>query len=379
MEQYQKQMEIARKKIDETDQKIIELLVKRLALSGEVVNIKKAHKMPVYDATREKEILEKIRNNTGENGDYISAVYASILSSSRAKQHLMLASGEEIRKIQQQAECILPKTGVKVLCQGVEEAYSHQAAKLFFSNDVISFSSTWEDVFQAVEKGTADFAVVPVENSLAGAVNDVYSLILKYRFFIVGAAQITVRHCLAAKNKNTHIKKVISHPQALAQCSAFITREKLATQSFLNTAGAAQYIAKQKEESMAAICSKQAAIKYGLSILAENIQNSAHNTTRFVVISRKPYWPETAHKISLCFSAPHSPGSISGILSQFSMQNLNLTKIESRPIPEKKFEYDFYLDFTGNMHNKNTFQLICSLSDELPRFSFLGNYTEIET
>ncbi|WP_242964879.1 prephenate dehydratase [Scatolibacter rhodanostii] len=378
MTEYEKQMNAVRKEIDEIDSELIPILVKRFSLSARVAETKRTFHMPVFDMAREKTILEKVKERTGENGDFVSAVYASIFSSSRAKQNLMLASGQSIRDMGKNAPAIVPKSNVKVLCQGVQGAYAHQAARLFFNNDCIHFSSTWENLFTAVEERSVDFAVVPVENSAAGSVNDVYSLIMKYRLYIVGAAEIKIKHCLAAKTAESTIKRVISHPQALSQCSNYIDKNSLQAESFSNTATAAKFVAEQKDSALAAICSKEAAEKYGLTILQEEIQNTEHNATRFIVISHEPYLPKGAKKISLCFSLPHTPGSLSTILSQFSMQGLNLTKIESRPIPEKKFEYDFYLDFTANFHDLNTQNLICALSDELPRFSFLGNYEEIQ-
>ena len=143
-----------------------------------------------------------------------------------------------------------------------------------------------------------------------------------------------------------------------------------------NTAAAAQYVAQECPPGVAAVCSKEAAREYGLQILQENIQNEAENTTRFIVISKDAILPGDAGKISLCFSLPHETGSLSSVLERFAMEGLNLTKIESRPLPGKNFEYDFYLDFTGNIHHPKTLDLICALQDELPRFSFLGNYSE---
>lgn len=377
MEAYQQKMAQARDGIDSIDRELIPLLVKRLGLSKQVAALKQEYQQPVFDAGRETEILRRVRSASEEDGDFIAAVYASILSSSRAKQHLLLAGGKPIRELEQTAASDLPQAGVKVLCQGTTGAYSHQAARLFFKQDCIDFCPTWEEVFSAIAEQRADFGVVPVENSSAGAVNDVYSLLMKYRFFVAGAAEVCVNHCLAAQNENAAIQKVISHPQGLSQCSEFIRQNRLDSEAFSNTALAAKFVAEQADSSIAAICSEEAAKTYGLHILRENVQNTKNNTTRFVLISRRPYLPRNAHKISLCFALPHVPGSLSGILAQFAMQELNLTKIESRPIPEKKFEYDFYLDFTGNLHDPNTLNLICSLHDELPRFSFLGNYVEI--
>lgn len=367
-----------RTEIDKTDKNLIDLLVKRLNLSASVAETKRKHGMPVFDASREKLILEKVKEKAGDNGDFVSAVYASILSSSRAKQHMMLADGKEIRTLFKNSHKTLPNSGIKVICQGVLGAYTHMAAAKFFDDDCITFSGTWDEVFKAVADKKADFGVLPIENSAAGSVSDVYDLILKYRFYIVGATEVRVRHCLAAKKGATQIRTVISHAQGLSQCSDFISQYELKSQTFSNTATAAKFVSEQSDVSVAAICSEEAANEYGLEILQEGIQNTNNNTTRFIVISREAYFPHDADKISLCFSLPHTAGTLSSVLSQFSMQELNLTKIESRPIPEKKFEYDFYLDFSGNIHDANALNLICTLHDEMPRFSFLGNYKEIE-
>ena len=161
-----------------------------------------------------------------------------------------------------------------------------------------------------------------------------------------------------------------------SQCSEYLEAHSLKALEWSNTAAAAQYVAQECPPGVAAICSKEAAQEYGLQILQENIQNEAENTTRFIVISKDAILPEDAGKISLCFSLPHETGSLSSVLERFAMEGLNLTKIESRPLPGKNFEYDFYLDFSGNLHDADTLELICALYDELPRFSFLGNYSE---
>ncbi|NLJ31405.1 MAG: bifunctional chorismate mutase/prephenate dehydratase, partial [Clostridiales bacterium] len=228
--------------------------------------------------------------------------------------------------------------------------------------------------------GEADLGLVPVENSSAGSVGEVYDLILKYRFYIIAAATLPVRDCLAAAKRvdPRTVGTVYSHPQALAQCSEYIQKNSMLPLPMSSTAAAAQSIARRQEAGIGAICSEYAAKEYGLNILERDIQNSSSNCTRFIVISRKLSIPEDARKISLCFSLVHQTGSLYRVLARFAQAGLNLTKIESRPIAEKNFEYDFYLDFTGNMRDEKTLSLILSLHDELPRFSFLGNYTERE-
>ncbi len=188
-----------------------------------------------------------------------------------------------------------------------------------------------------------------------------------------------MEHCLAAADRETPVTAVVSHPQALSQCAEYLESHGLKAVEYSNTAAAAKYVAEQKPKGVAALCSREAARQYRLSILEENVQDEKDNTTRFVIISKEPIFPENAEKISLCFSLPHTPGALHTVLARFALCGLNMTKIESRPIPDKAFTYDFYLDFTGNIHETEALNLICALHDELPRFSFLGNYCERST
>ena len=258
----------------------------------------------------------------------------------------------------------------------MEGAWSHQAARTLFGDAPITFVPEFPQVFQQVDQVPGAYGVVPVENSAAGSVAAVYDLILQYRFFIVGAVDVKVAHCLAAPSADEPLTAVASHPQALSQCSHFLAERGLRPVEWSNTAAAARHVAKERPAGMGVLCSRVAAEQYGLTVLQEGVQNEKNNTTRFVVISKEPIFPEDAGKISLCFSIPHTTGSLYHVLERFALCGLNLTKIESRPIPGKAFEYDFYLDFTGNIHHKPTLDLICALHDELPRFSFLGNYSE---
>ena len=255
-------------------------------------------------------------------------------------------------------------------------AFSHSAALRLFPEQKPIFLPGFRDVFEAVHNGAGDYGVVPVENSDAGSVSEVYDLIMKHRMFIVGAADIPVRHCLCRAKGTGAVKKVLSKHEALVQCSAYLAAHVIETEAYSNTAAAAKFIAETRPEGVGAVCSMQAAEEYGLEVIAADLQNTDNNCTRFIVISREAVLPEDAEKISLCFSLPHTPGSLCHTLERFALLGLNLTKIESRPIPERNFEYDFYLDFTGNVHDVQTLALICALSDEMPRFSFLGNYKE---
>jgi len=237
----------------------------------------------------------------------------------------------------------------------------------------------WEDVFEAVESGQADLGVVPVENSYAGSVTEVYDLILKHKFFIESAIGLHVSHCLMANEGADFdtINKVISHPQALSQCKEYIKEKRFIPEPCLNTALAAKIVSERGGTNIAAIASEDAADIHHLNVLDRDIQTSKQNCTRFVFISKQLFIEDDANRISLAFSLPHITGSLHRTLARFSIAGLNLTKIESRPLPEQGFEYLFYLDFSGNLRDDATVDLLCSLCTELPSFTFLGNYKEI--
>lgn len=364
-----------RNDIDRIDRQLLRLFIERMRCSERVAEIKRAAGIPVLNAAREQVILDRVRGEAGEYGDSAVALYSAIMSISRARQHTMLESGGELRNLERDS----PRTRMenpRIICQGAPGAYSHSAALRLFPAQKPVFLPGFRDVFEAVKKGDGDYGVVPVENSDAGSVSEVYDLIIRHRMFIVGAADIPVRHCLCRARGTGEVKKVISKQEALMQCTAYLEEHEIPGEAYSNTAAAARYIAENRPEGVGAVCSADAAQVYGLEILAEDIQNTDNNCTRFVVIAREAVLPEDADKISLCFSLPHTTGSLYRTLERFALNGLNLTKIESRPIPGRNFEYDFYLDFTGNIHDARTLALICALSGEMPRFSFLGNYKE---
>lgn len=269
----------------------------------------------------------------------------------------------------------------KIAYQGIKGANSYEAAQMLFpESDLVAYKS-FDDVFKAVENGECGYGVLPVENSTAGSVAAVYDLILRYRFYIVGGLDLPIDYCLAGLKQSTlsDIEKVISHPQALSQCEQYINRMGFEAAACSNTAVAARDTAREKRLNLAAVCSYKAAEEYGLKVLDNHLQDNKNNTTRFIVISKKLYINENANKVSLCFSLPHVTGALFHMLKRFDALGLNLTKIESRPIPDKDFEYLFYLDFAGSVKSEGVTNLLSKLSEEMPEFSFLGNYYEIQS
>ena len=367
-----------RVEIDEIDNQLIDLFKRRMNCAKEVGCYKKEHGIPVLNQKREDEILDSVFEKGGEYGAAARLLFANIMELSRALQHNIIGSGQALREEITHAREMPPTDGITVAYQGIKGANSYEAAQKLFPKADLCSLKTFEDVFEAVDKGRAAFGVLPVENSTAGSVSAVYDLILKHRFYIVGALDRHIEHCLGGLKQSTldDIEIVWSHPQALSQCEGYITSRNLTAVSKANTAVAARDVAHEKRLNVAAICTPAAAKEYGLQILDRDLQDNPFNTTRFIVISKELTITGDANKISICFSLPHVKGSLYNLLCRFNSLGLNLTKIESRPANGKDFEYVFYLDFTGSVRSDNVIDLLCQLSEELPEFSFLGNYQE---
>lgn len=369
-----------RKEIDKIDEQLIPLLLKRMNISQQVAKYKVERGIPVLNAEREQQILDNVAEKCGEQGDTIKTVFSATMDASRALQHKIIGGGKKLRDTITNAmsDEKLTAEGQAVACQGVDGAYSGVTANRLFPNSPVKFYKQFEDVFEAVNKGDAKFGVIPVENSTAGSVHESYDLIMKYRFYVVGAYDLKIEHCLCAKENTKYedIVEVYSHPQALSQCNNFLKNFDFTGVNFTNTAAAAKFVAESGKDNIGVICSELAAKKYGLRILKRNIQNNNNNRTRFIVISRELLIDKDADKISLIFSAPHTTGSLYRVLGRFSMAGLNLTKIESRPIENENFSYHFYVDVMGSVRDESTLDLVCALSDELPEFEFLGNFFE---
>ena len=368
-----------REEIDQIDDSIVELLKKRFDCSLKVAEYKIKNDLPVLNSQREQQIIEKVTGLGGQHGNSIGDVYREIMSVSRQRQHNLMQKESDLGKAILNAPSTISGGGV-IACQGTEGAFSHLAAKNLFENGQLRFYESFESVFDAVESGEADFGVVPVENSNAGSVHEVYDLILKYRHFIVGAAVLKVNENLLGVrgSKLEDIKTVYSHSQALSQSEAFIKEHGFTPVQYANTALAAKFVAEKGDKTCAAIGSLQAAESYGLTVLEKSIQTVKANSTRFVVISKKLIIPENSNRASVVFMLPHVTGSLYKILSRFASHGLNLTKIESHAARNGKFEYEFYLDFSGKVQENETVKLLCELAEELPDFTFLGNYSETD-
>lgn len=369
-----------RVEIDAIDKRIQELFEQRMELSKEVAEYKIGTGMPVFDKTREQEKLKVFREraNNDFNAHGIQELFQQIMCMSRKFQYRLLAEHGKLEQPYFKPVDRLKREGIKVVYQGVEGAYSHAAMETFFGKRVPSFHvETWKDAMEAIKDGLADYAVLPIENSTAGSVYDNYDLLNDYQHQIVGEQIIRCQHVLIGLPGATFadIRTVHSHPQALQQCKGYLDEHKEWKQlQFTNTAAAAKKVLEDGDPSQAAIASRYAAEFYGMQILQKDIYDSTSNSTRFIIVAKERIFVRDAAKISICLELPHESGSLYNILSHFIYNNLNMTKIESRPIPERNWEYRFFIDFEGNLMDSAVKNALGGIGQEAGWLRVFGNY-----
>ena len=369
-----------RGKLDQIDRQFVELLEERLDLCGQVAADKIKTGKAVFDKEREQQKLASVRAMAGNefNARAAEELFTQLMTISRRLQYQIIE--EHGKKIETGFTMVdsLKKDQIKVVYQGVEGAYSHAAAMQYFGDDVDAYHvKTWEDAMDDVESGKADYAVIPIENSSAGAVVDNYDLLIKHHIVIVAETCVAVDHALLGlpKAELTDVERVYSHPQALMQCSQYLNARKDWQQiSVANTALAAKKILEDQDKRHAAVCSAYAASVYGLSVLADNINDEKNNSTRFIVITNQKVFLKDATKISICLELPHESSSLYHLLSHFAYNDLNMTKIESRPMEGKSWEYRFFIDFEGNLADPAVKNAIRGLREESRNLRILGNY-----
>ena len=344
-----------RDEIDEVDRQIVELFEKRMDLCGKVGEFKIATGKKVFDKEREKSKIQNLKQLA--HGDFnrhgVEELFLQLMAISRKLQYQLLAKKGVIGRLPFIAVRQIDREKVRVVFQGVEGAYSQAAMQQYFSGNITSFHvEKWRDAMEAIQEGAADYAVLPIENSSAGIVADVYDLLMEYDNYIVGEQVIRCEHALLGLEGTdlTQIRTVYSHPQALSQCSRFLEEHRQWKQVPVeNTAVAVKKVMEEKDPSQAAIGSMCAAEHFGASILQEHIYYNEANSTRFIIVSNQRVFEEDAKKVSICFELPHKSGSLYNMLSHFIYNNLNMSRIESRPIPGKNWEYRFFVDFDGNL------------------------------
>ena len=369
-----------RKQIDEVDADIVKSYEKRMELCKNVALYKIENNKEVLDTTREKQKIENVVDMAEDENvkKGIGEVFLQIMATSRKMQYKLLAENGKGITVPFEPVDELDSRNIKVVYQGVPGAYSHQAMINYFGKKIDNYNvKTFRDAMEAVKNGEADYAVLPIENTTAGIVNDVYDLLIEYDNCILNQTDVIVRHALLGTKDATleDIKVVYSHPQGLMQCSGYLEEHKEWQQIAQgNTAGSAKKVLEENDKTQAAIASTVAAEIYGLKVLAENINRNNENTTRFIIVGKKKIYKKDATKISLCFEIKHESGSLYNILSHFIYNGLNMTKIESRPIKDKNWEYRFFVEFEGNFAEAATLNALHGIISEANNVKLLGNY-----
>ena len=379
-----KNLEELRQEIDQIDQQMVELFKSRMEAASQVAEYKKEKGLPVLDAGRERILLSKIADQAGEEfADYAQSMYRTILSSSRSYQNGKIGMGSEtydnIRDALNGTPNLFPQRPT-LACQGIEGAYSQIACDRLFKAPAIMFFQTFDHVFKAVESGMCQYGILPIENSTAGSVNSVYDLMLSHNFYIVRSARLKISHNLLANHgaSLSGIREIYSHEQAINQCAKYLAGLKdVKVHVVENTAVAARMVAQSGRTDIAALSSRFCAEHYNLDILQSDVQDRDSNYTRFICISKKPEIYPGADRTSLMMTVPHKPGSLYNVLAKFYALNVNLNKLESRPLPGREFEFMFYFDIEASVYAPEVEKLFRDLEAECEQMRYLGTYNEV--
>lgn len=368
-----------RDKIDKIDSQIVSLYEDRMDICRQVAEYKIETGKKVFDKQREQEKIAKVKSLTHNefNSHGIEELFEQIMSMSRKLQYQLLAEHGSLGKLPFIGVEELETKKARVVFQGADGAYSQAAMMQYFGEEVNSFHvDTFRDAMSAIDEGSADFAVLPIENSTAGIVNEIYDLLVEFENYIVGEQIIKIEHCLLGVpgSRIEDIQTVYSHPQSLMQSAKFLENHDWRQISMQNNAFAAEKVADEKNKTQAAIASEHAGKIYGLEVLKKGVNNSGTNSTRFIIVTNQKIFRKDARKISICLEVPHESGSLYHMLSHFIYNNLNMTKIESRPIEDRNWEYRFFIDFEGNLADSSVKNALRGLRDEARTMKILGNY-----
>ena len=368
-----------RGKIDTIDAEIVELYEKRMDICAQVAEYKIGAGKKVFDRQREQEKLAKVKALTHNefNSHGVEELFEQIMSMSRKLQYQLLAANGSQGKLPFIGVERLETGKARVVFQGADGAYSQAAMLKYFGDEIKSFHvDSFRDAMSAIDEGSADFAVLPIENSTAGIVSEIYDLLVEFENYIVGEQIIKIEHCLLGVPgaRLCDIKTVYSHPQSLMQSAKYLSDHDWQQISMQNNAFAAKKVSEDADITLAAIASEHAAGIYGLEILKKGVNQSGSNSTRFIIVTNQKIFRQDAEKVSICFEVPHESGSLYHMLSHFIYNNLNMTKIESRPIEDRSWEYRFFIEFEGNLADSAVKNALRGLRDEARNMRILGNY-----
>lgn len=368
-----------RKEIDQIDKEMVSLFEERMEICKNVAEYKIETGKKVFDREREDAKIEAVQSMTKNqiNRLGVGELFGQIMSISRKLQYKLLAQHGIMEKPSFRPVDTLDKENATVVFQGIEGSYSYAAMKEYFGADVKNIHvKTFRNAMETIAEGKADYAVLPIENSTAGGVSEIYDLLVEFNNYIVGEQIIEIKHCLLTVPGATKddIKTVYSHPQSLMQSAGYLRKHDWKQVSMENNAFAAKKVADEGNKTQAAIAGRYAGELYGLDILEEGINDSQLNSTRFIIVCNEKKFLKNAGKVSICFEIPHESGSLYKTLSHFIYNGINLCNIESRPIREKNWEYRFFVDFEGNLEDSAVQNALGSLKEETRNMIIFGNY-----
>ena len=374
-----------RKQIDEIDDQMVDLFARRMAVASEIARYKQEKGLPVLDAGRERAKLNDVcAKAPAELRDYTSVLYSSLFELSRSYQSQLMPQYTDLsRRIQSAVENtpqLFPQDVSVAVC-GVEGAYAQIAAEKMVKRPFILYFRDFGGVFSAIESGLCRYGVVPIENSTAGSVKKIYDLMVDRKFSIVRSVRLKIDHNLLAKagTRLEDVREVFSHEQAISQCANFLSTlgKDVKITAVSNTALAAEMVAKSERTDVAALSSRSCIDLYGLKALKRCVQDQGNNYTRFICISKDLEIYPGANHTSIMLTTAHKPGALYKLLARFYALGINVTKLESRPIPDRDFEFMFYFDLETSIYSKEFIQMICELSASAEDFTYLGSYSEV--
>lgn len=373
-----------RTKIDAIDTELVRLFSERMDIAAQVADYKKENNLPIYVPARERAILKDVAEKAGpEMANYTRVLYSMLFELSRSYQSKRNTEYtplyEKITDSIQNTPQLFPQAPM-VACQGVEGAYAQIACERIFKSPFIMYFKNFDAVFNAIEQGLCQYGILPIENSTAGSVKKVYDLMIHHNFSIVRTFRLKIDHNLLANpgTKLEDIKEIYSHEQALNQCTEYLHRFPDARIIPVeNTAVAAEMVASSGRKDVAALSSRACEELYGLECLAASVQDEKNNRTRFICISKNLEIYPGADKTSIMMILPHKPGSLYKVLARMYVLGINVVKLESRPLPDKDFEFMFYFDLETSIYSEEFVQLMCELDDLCEEFMYLGSYSEV--
>lgn len=374
-----------RQQMDDIDDQMIRLFRQRMETAGKIAEYKKEKGLPVLDAGREREKMSALcAKMPPEMRNYTSVLYSSLFELSRSYQSRQMQHYTELSQRINDAINGTPKLfpqDVTVGVCGVEGAFAQIACEKLFKMPFVMYFNNFEGVFAAIEKGLCRYGIVPIENSTAGSVKQIYDLMIRHNFSIVRSVRLKIDHNLLVKRgtKLEDIREIFSHEQAISQCSEFLKSlgKDVKVTAVANTAMAAEMVAKSERKDVAALCSRNCIDLYGLSCLQYAVQDKGNNYTRFICISKNLEIYPGADRTSIMLATAHKPGALYKVLARFYALGINITKLESRPIPDRDFEFMFYFDLETSIYSQEFIQIVSELAASTEEFTYLGSYSEV--